>query len=115
MASNNAQALEQELIRKRLQPTEYIRMIEEALSDLCEFGNNMSKNQIDAKRAIMAGAGQMLNKCLPDLRAIEIAPEAQSPVKFVFMSGAVATSGELKKALAEPKDDEPAVSFKFNS
>lgn len=109
MAGNNEAALAQELLRKRLRPADYIQMIEDALEDLRQFGMNMNKNQIDCQKAIMAGAGQMLNKCLPDLRAIEVTPDAQSPVKFIFMNGTTETSSDLKKRLDEPEP--PTIRF----
>lgn len=100
MASN---ALEQELLRKRLRPAEYIARIEESIEILRTHWQTLNKNQIDAHSKIIDANRGLLAKCLPDLRAIEVTPERESPVKFIFASGDEKTGAELKKALGGPE------------
>lgn len=94
----SANAIEQDLIRKRLRPAEYIMRIEEALEELRTHWQTLTRNQIDALKAGIDGNGKLLAKCLPDLRAIEVTPERESPVRFIFADGAV-DSEELKERL----------------
>jgi hypothetical protein len=83
----NQKALDQEFLKTRLRPSEYISYIEECLEWLITHGDTATKNQIDAKKVLMDGCFKILAKSLPDLRAIENLPEREAPVKFVFQMG----------------------------
>ncbi len=107
-------ALDQELLRKRLRPSEYITAIEEALETLRDHWSTIQKNQIDALKVMIDGYTKMLAKSLPDLRAIEITPERDSPVQFIFQTGESINAGEMRKRLGDaPDSDYPQ--FTFNS
>jgi hypothetical protein len=105
----SSKSLDQELLRKRLRPSEYISIIEECMEWLMTHGNTATKNQIDAKKVIIDAAHKMLGKSLPDLRAIEIAPEREAPIKFIFQTGDSVDSKTLKRRLEG--DEEPRFVF----
>lgn len=83
MADHN-KGLEQELLRKRLRPAEYISNIEECMEHLRAHWQTMGKNQIDALRAIIQANSELLDKSLPDLRAVDMTPEKEAPVRFLI-------------------------------
>lgn len=84
MAVNKA--LEQELLRAKLRPADYLARLTEIDEILATHWQTIQKNQIDALKAAAEINHKMLSKSLPDLKAIEIAPEREAPVKFIFQT-----------------------------
>lgn len=77
-------SFELELLRNRLRPADYISTIEDAIDELRLHWRTLNKNQVDGLRALIQANGTLLDKSLPDLRAMEITPEKEAPVVFNF-------------------------------
>jgi hypothetical protein len=108
-------ALEQELLRAKLRPADYLAALAEIDEIFACQWQTLNKNQIDSLKVRAEINHKMLGKSLPDLRAIEIAPERESPVKFIFNTGASMSVKEVQQHYFDESDADDATPFTFTN
>ena len=97
--STPAEHLQQEMLRKKVNPAKCIDNLQQVSSILQENWRTLSHNQIDALKNFAQVNNNLLQFGMPTLKATEISAAPAAPVKFIL------NVGGKKEEVAVPTKD----------
>lgn len=101
---NEVELNDQKRLRKRLDPLKYLDILDDIDELLAEQWQFLGKNQIDSLKLRAEVQFRRLQKSLPDLKAVEMVAEPDSPVRFIFSDGAKTVDKDKKTTIRITSD-----------